>query len=99
MDDHVRGLFQHFLCFRRDFHAPRGICSADHFAEVAPNLGRVHINGADNFYRLLFPHQPGDGCADGADTILDGANFLFHFALRSPLHTRTTRILLQRKPR
>src|SRR5437667_12280418 len=92
MDDHVRGLFQHLLCFRRDFHAPRGICSADLVAEVAPNVGRVHINGADNFYRLLFPHQPGDGCADGADTILDGANFLFHFALRSPLHARRTRM-------
>ena len=82
MDHHVRVLFQYFFRFRRNFHAPRRVLRAGHFAKIAPGLRRIRIDRADDFNGLFFLHQPHDGCADGADAILDGANFLFHFVLR-----------------
>ena len=51
---------------------------AQEFSEVAADLLRIGIDGADDFNGLLLAHQLHDGRADGADTILDGANFLFH---------------------
>src|SRR5260370_24305049 len=84
MDYHVGGLLQHFLGFRGNGYAPRRIFRSDYFAEIAPDFRWVVIDRADNFNGLFFPHQPRNRCADWAHTILDGANFLFHVALRFP---------------
>src|SRR6266568_2565422 len=61
---------------------PTGIFCANDFSQVAADFGGIGVDGADNFDGLFFPHQARDGSADGADTKLDGANFLFHLVLR-----------------
>jgi len=40
------------------------------------------IDRPDDLDGLLLAHQPRNGRTDRADTILDGANFLFHVVLR-----------------
>src|ERR1700746_2271875 len=97
MDHHVGGLLQHFLRFRGNSYAPRCVLRADDFAEVAPDFCRIGVDGADDFYGLFFPHQPRNGCADRAHTILNGANSLFHIALRSRVYARTRRILASKE--
>src|SRR2546422_4897437 len=84
MDHYVGGLLKNFFGLRGNDYAPRRIFRSDNFAEVAPDLRRISIDGADNFDGLFFPHQPRNRCADRAHTILNGANFLFHVALRFP---------------
>ncbi len=84
MDYHVGGLLQHFLGFRGNDYAPGSILCSDNFAQVAPDFRGIGIDGADNFNGLFFPHQPRDRGPDRAHTILNGANFLFHVALRFP---------------
>src|SRR6266481_44682 len=97
MDDHVRGLLQHFLRFRGNFYAPRRVVRADDFAEVTPDFCGIVIDCADDFNGLFLPHQARNGCADGAHTILDGANFLFHIVLRSRFYAHTRRILASKE--
>src|SRR5713101_7774730 len=99
MNDDVGGLLQHFLGIAGDFHAPRGVLGTDDFAQVACNLRRVGVNGGDDFNGLFFAHQTRDGGPDGADTILDGANFLFHEVLRLfAAGTHTAPFRLKRNP-
>ena len=99
MHHHVRVLFQHFFGVRGNRHAPRRVRRADDFAKVASDFCRIRINGANNFNGLFFPHQFRDGCADRADTILDGANFLFHVVLRFPFEcAHHAHFWFQRKP-
>jgi hypothetical protein len=83
--DHVGVLLEDLFRIGRNDDAPGRIRRSDNFAEVAADLGGIGINGANNFNGLLFPHQFCDGGADGTDTILDGANFLFHIVLRFSL--------------
>src|SRR5882724_8188703 len=80
---YVRRLSQHFRGIRRDFHAPRRVARAHHFAQIASHFCRVVINRADNFHALLLAHQLRNRSSDRANAILNRAYFLFHY--RSPL--------------
>src|SRR6266571_327493 len=99
MNDDVGGLLQHFPGIGGNFHAPRGVLGTDDFTQVARNLCRIGVNGGDDFNGLFFAHQTRDGGPDGADTILDGANFLFHEVLRLfAAGTHTAPFGLKRNP-
>ena len=82
MHHDIGGLRKHFFGVAGNFDAPRRVAGADHFAEVAADFGRVGVNGSDNFDRLLFPQQLGDGSANRPDAVLNCANLLFHLSLR-----------------
>ena len=82
MDHHVGVLFQNFFRVRGDGHAPWRILCANDFSQIMADFGGIGVDGADNFNGLFFPHQARDGSADGSDTKLDGANFLFQLVLR-----------------
>src|SRR6266436_3553908 len=99
MNDDVGGLLQHFLGIGGNFDAPRGLLGTDDFTQVARNLRRIGVDGGDDFNGLFFVHQTRDGGPDGADTILDGANFLFHEVLRLfAAGTHTAPFGLKRNP-
>src|SRR5260370_27027474 len=99
MNDHVGGLLQPFPGIGGNFHAPRGVLCPDDFAQVTRNLRRVGVDGGDDFNGLFFAHQTRDGGPDGADTILDGANFLFHEVLRPfAVRAHTAPFGLKRNP-
>ena len=83
MNDHVGIVVEGLLCIREDINAPGRIRRASDFSQVAPGFGGIQVDRADNFNGLLFAHQFCDGCTDGADTILNGANLLFHKCLRN----------------
>ena len=87
MDHHVRRFAEHGRGVTRDRHAPRRVGSVHHVAQVAPRLGRIGIDRADNFDRIFFPHQPHDGRADGADAVLHRSNFLFQSS--APIQIRS----------
>ncbi len=82
MDDHIGILVKSFFRISKNLDAPGGILGTDDFSQVAAGLGGVQINRADDFDGPLFAHQFRDGCTDGTDAILNGANLLFHDGLR-----------------
>ena len=61
-----------------DGDAPGGVLCADDFAEVAPRLRRVFVNGADDFKRGFVAHQADDRSADGTYAELHHTNLLSH---------------------
>ena len=83
MDDHVRILFEDLGGVRGDFHVPRSVRGADDFTEIAAGFRGIGINRADDFKSLLLAHQFDEGSADGANSVLNDANPLFHDALRA----------------
>ena len=82
--DDVDGLLQQGGRARRDGHAPGRVRCADDFAQVAPGLGRIAVDAADDYERFLLPQQTGDRGADGADAELHDANLLPHNAFLGP---------------
>lgn len=77
MDDDISGFAEHGCGIGDNGHAPRCVRRADHFAEIAAGFCGIFINCADNFDGAFFTKQADDGGSDGADSILNGANFLF----------------------
>ena len=60
-----------------DGNAPGGVRSANNFAKIAAGFCGVVINCADYFDSVFFVKKADDCGSDGADSILNGANFLF----------------------
>src|SRR5437879_6548595 len=78
MHDDVSRLRQHLGGICRNFYSPRRMRGAYDLAQIAPGLGRVGVDRADDFHRLLFAQQAHDGGADRSDAVLDGANLFSH---------------------
>src|SRR5262249_20278423 len=78
MHHDIGGLFKYFLRIAGNLHAPGRVARTDHFSQIAANLCRFSVDCSDNFDRLVFSHQLRDGGADGANSVLNGAYFLFH---------------------
>src|SRR6266851_2162741 len=70
---------------------------AHHFSQIPADFCGVRVDRAANLNGLLLSHQPRDGGANRADSILDGANLLLHRFLRLSLATGLTARLLAAK--
>ena len=57
MNDDVDGLSEHGRRVGGDHDAPWRVVRADNFAQVAPGLGRIAVDGADDFERVLLAHR------------------------------------------
>ena len=88
MDHNIGGFAQHRRGVIGHRHAPWRIGSVHHIAQILACLGRIGIDGPNDFDGFLFPHQPHNCSSDGADAVLHRANFLFHDRLRRA-YTRT----------
>ena len=77
MYDDIGGFAEHGCSIRNHGHSPWSVRRADNFAEIAACFGRVFIDCADHFDGVFFAKQADNGGSDGADPILNGANFLF----------------------
>ncbi len=58
--DHIRGLLKNSPGVAGNFHAPRRVGGADHFAEVLADFCRIVVDGPDNFDGFFFPHESQD---------------------------------------
>ena len=81
MDHDIGRFFEHRLSVGKNRNAPGRVRRANHLAEIAPGLCGIFIDSADNFEQVLLAHQAHDRSADGADSILDDADFLFQWRI------------------
>ena len=80
VDDDVGIEGEHGGSVSRDGDAQRAAEAGD-LAQVAPDLGGIAVDGADELGMGLAGDETDDGGADGADAILNDANGTAHDSL------------------
>jgi hypothetical protein len=77
VDDNIGGFAEQCGGVSYNGDAPGSVRRAKNFAEIAARFCGIVIDCADYFDGVFFAKKADDGGSDGADSVLNGANFLF----------------------